>query len=879
MSKDMMEHQNHNSDEDEALLVTAEECEVNQEATAANKTAVSGQQAADNNPAKNMVQQVEGVGVDANGGEEHEHGVDVDVGAERERRESDNNGDDEIYIYDDSDFGGDWESSDSESEGDCDVDDDDHGQLLSEEEDGKCSPEELQMIQQHQQQQQQHQRHHLDQNIHRCLSLMEQVKLVNVDCDFPACVSNDDTAVTMALTLSSETQSQSQQEDYYEDEDNNKEHHITHTHNHQDEDEDEGVMTKVQDAAMTLEEEQNNDARMIHQLNHDLKNTNTNITNKLSTGNRSNQRLARDLAKIMKQQQDTNNTHNNNNLGFSLLPKEEDSMDVWLVRLFDFPPSSFLYKDLMQLHHQFVELEFRFGVNTYPHSPPFVRVIRPRFKQTSGFIIDGAICMELLSDEGWSPVNDLESVIISIRSMMVLGQARVEVVALQEERKKRESQRFAKLQKKRQKNKNNSSSRKAKAGAKAAKKAQAAESLAQAQAEAQNNINNEKQKQQQDAENNNNNNISSGSKNNSKSKIGHSLSPKRLLRRSGSDGFGSSFRKMCHVVGVIGGSSSSSPSSGSGGRSNDKALEKNASTGNNNYSSAGGKIQQQQHSDESKSTTMTNANDASTGTGTHTNNNTVVGGVDSSAGDPVTRPIAAAAAAAPSSLSLSSSCPIAGSAKDPAASVHNQSFFQPQPQETAAEGRQHEANGHPRECEPEPEQAQGREHEHEHEQEVLIGPAGIIMPSGRGQRNRDTNNNSNGNGNEMEQQENHNNSNSKALRMLPFRRCISKKGSSHNRNKNHGGGGSGSEGRNKQQDPKNGTKDDVSGMNNSNNNNNHGHDADADVDDIRGPLAATSQPVDGGRYTYGESKQAHDYIVSYHSKKGWDRKGAWAKIG
>ena len=147
-------------------------------------------------------------------------------------------------------------------------------------------------------------------------------------------------------------------------------------------------------------------------------------------------RLARDLHKIMKQ--DTKH------LGFSIQPKVEDCMDTWIVRLFDFPTRSFLYSDLMQLRYQFVEMEFIFP-DLYPYKPPFARIVRPRFKQTSGFIIDGAICMELLSESGWNPVNDLESVIVSIRSMMVLGQARVEVVANSQERRKKPPKLFASI--------------------------------------------------------------------------------------------------------------------------------------------------------------------------------------------------------------------------------------------------------------------------------------------------------------------------------------------------------------------------------------------------------------------------------------------------
>ena len=74
----------------------------------------------------------------------------------------------------------------------------------------------------------------------------------------------------------------------------------------------------------------------------------------------------------------------------------------------------------------------------YPFEPPFVRVVRPRFKKQTGFVMNGALCMELLTNDGWNPVNDIESVIVSIRSLLVVGDGRLEVAAnmSKEKRKK-----------------------------------------------------------------------------------------------------------------------------------------------------------------------------------------------------------------------------------------------------------------------------------------------------------------------------------------------------------------------------------------------------------------------------------------------------------
>jgi ubiquitin-conjugating enzyme E2 Q len=134
----------------------------------------------------------------------------------------------------------------------------------------------------------------------------------------------------------------------------------------------------------------------------------------------SKRRLAQDLYRIMNK--DTSET------GFSLEPASEDQMDAWKIHLFQFDEDSMLAKDLKVLGLTAVELEMKFP-EQYPFSPPFCRVTRPRFKRQTGFVMNGALCMELLTSDGWNPVNDIESVIVSIRSLLVVGEGRLEAAA------------------------------------------------------------------------------------------------------------------------------------------------------------------------------------------------------------------------------------------------------------------------------------------------------------------------------------------------------------------------------------------------------------------------------------------------------------------
>ena len=55
-----------------------------------------------------------------------------------------------------------------------------------------------------------------------------------------------------------------------------------------------------------------------------------------------------------------------------------------------------------------VHMEMKFPKD-YPMNPPFVRVIRPRFKFLTGHVtIGGSVCMQLLTRSGWRPTTDIE---------------------------------------------------------------------------------------------------------------------------------------------------------------------------------------------------------------------------------------------------------------------------------------------------------------------------------------------------------------------------------------------------------------------------------------------------------------------------------------
>ncbi|KAK8863318.1 hypothetical protein PGQ11_009553 [Apiospora arundinis] len=95
------------------------------------------------------------------------------------------------------------------------------------------------------------------------------------------------------------------------------------------------------------------------------------------------------------------------------------NMFQWIVELHSFDKDLPLAKDMAKAGITSVVLELRFG-RDFPYSPPFVRVIRPRFLPFAAgggghVTAGGAMCMELLTNTGWTPISSLEGVFLQVR--------------------------------------------------------------------------------------------------------------------------------------------------------------------------------------------------------------------------------------------------------------------------------------------------------------------------------------------------------------------------------------------------------------------------------------------------------------------------------
>lgn len=106
-------------------------------------------------------------------------------------------------------------------------------------------------------------------------------------------------------------------------------------------------------------------------------------------------------------------------LGWFIDPNLVNNMYQWIVELHSFPVHLPLAADLKGAGLTSVVLEMRFSSN-YPFTPPFIRVVKPRFlpfaQGGGGNVTEGgAMCMEILTNNGWTAAQAIDGLLLQVR--------------------------------------------------------------------------------------------------------------------------------------------------------------------------------------------------------------------------------------------------------------------------------------------------------------------------------------------------------------------------------------------------------------------------------------------------------------------------------
>jgi ubiquitin-conjugating enzyme E2 Q len=97
----------------------------------------------------------------------------------------------------------------------------------------------------------------------------------------------------------------------------------------------------------------------------------------------------------------------------------ENNFYIWNVYITNIDTDSLLFTDMQKLQIKSIHMEIRFPPQ-YPLQPPFIRVISPIFQFMTGHITSGgSICIELLTNGGWSPSYNIENVLIQIKATIL----------------------------------------------------------------------------------------------------------------------------------------------------------------------------------------------------------------------------------------------------------------------------------------------------------------------------------------------------------------------------------------------------------------------------------------------------------------------------
>jgi len=110
----------------------------------------------------------------------------------------------------------------------------------------------------------------------------------------------------------------------------------------------------------------------------------------------------------------------------------DDNVYKWHIKLGQFDKDTQIFQDMFLYESEragrdHVLLEAIFP-SSWPHKPPFLRVVYPRFHQYTGHItLGGSICVKELTSSGWNKDIELPSLFIMIRNLLLEGSALIDM--------------------------------------------------------------------------------------------------------------------------------------------------------------------------------------------------------------------------------------------------------------------------------------------------------------------------------------------------------------------------------------------------------------------------------------------------------------------
>jgi len=136
------------------------------------------------------------------------------------------------------------------------------------------------------------------------------------------------------------------------------------------------------------------------------------------------QRLSRELKQMEKDRAQNLKDHG---VEVTLADSEGSDLRVWNLCLHSkaLDADSQLYQELCRLNVDTIDLEVWIP-NTFPSAPPQARVLKPCFNAGSFFVHKhGALCMEILTQQGWSPAMSLSQLGLQVKATMQQGKGSI----------------------------------------------------------------------------------------------------------------------------------------------------------------------------------------------------------------------------------------------------------------------------------------------------------------------------------------------------------------------------------------------------------------------------------------------------------------------